>query len=239
MNLNGGQNFVQPSNKGGGIFNQIFGGMLAANQMKTRIELEKHLMDYSSQNRMKEQAFKVASNALGSNLNFAAESHNYGLLHAKASGHKEGTPEYEAAYNKGLQVHRDLASSIGMINGRLAGGQGANVQLEQYARSNPTAEKNETPTSELTEEQKAFKPINKTNLNAAVKANNAFTGRGASRKASARVIAPYGTITNDETGEKTPITDESGRTSGPLFTEDTAEELMSGRNQAFNEDINK
>jgi hypothetical protein len=168
MNLNsaGGQNIVQP----GGInyLGMLRGARGSNRSVKQKFALQKLVMDYGQQQRIErdelahkhrdtenknKEVYKVAAPLAGAGINFEQNSEHYGLAAARASGHKEGTPEFEAAKLAGAKAHWQHAQLAGLDKGSLGNGIiGANLQKEMYDSTKVTkgADK-ETGTENVTD----------------------------------------------------------------------------------------
>jgi hypothetical protein len=148
MNLNsaGGQNIVQP---GGINYLGMLSGARGNNRsVKNRFALQKLVMDYGQQQRIErdelahkhrdtenknKEIYKVAAPLAGAGINFEQNSEHYGLVAARASGHKEGTPEFENAKLAGAKSHWQHAQLAGLDKGSLGNGVfGANLQTDMF-----------------------------------------------------------------------------------------------------------
>jgi hypothetical protein len=117
MNLSGGQNISQAGGSSGNILGQLLGGIVNSKQQKSKIEMQKQLMDYSHnlqlqrmeaqhQNSLTQTTWgHVARNmaeGLGSEANFNAESSNYSKLFGD---------------DKGKRLHQEAVRTAGMQKG--------------------------------------------------------------------------------------------------------------------------
>lgn len=148
MNLNsaGGQNIVQP----GGInyLGMLRGAQGSNRAVKNKFALQKLVMDYGQQQRIErdelahkhrdtenknKEVYKVAAPLAGAGINFEQNSEHYGLAATRASGAKEGTPEFEQAKLAGAKTHWQHAQLAGLDKGSLGNGIiGANLQKEMF-----------------------------------------------------------------------------------------------------------
>jgi len=117
MNLSGGQNISQAGGSSGNILGQLLGGIVNSKQQKSKIEMQKQLMDYSHnlqlqrmeaqhQNSLTQTTWgHVARNmaeGLGSEANFNAESSNYSKLFGE---------------DEGKRLHQQAVRTAGMQKG--------------------------------------------------------------------------------------------------------------------------
>lgn len=148
MNLNsaGGQNIVQP---GRSNYLGMLSGVQGRNRdVKNKFALQKLVMDYGHQQRIErdelahkhkdtenknKEIYKVAAPLAGAGINFEQNSEHYGLAAARASGAKEGTPEFEQAKLAGAKTHWEHARLTGLDKGSLGNGLiGANLQKDIF-----------------------------------------------------------------------------------------------------------
>jgi hypothetical protein len=152
MNLNGGQNISQAGGSSGNILGQLLGGIVNSKQQRSKIDIQKQLMDYSHNlqlQRMEQQHQNsltqntwghVARNmaeGLGSEANFNAESSNYSKLFGD---------------DEGKRLHQQAVRTAGMQKG--VPGQ-ISLKLQSY-NADEASDKGKTGAVDATEPEDIY-----------------------------------------------------------------------------------